>query len=134
VHVRALAPALWVFLVAGCASSGGGGGVRGRSPNVITTAELRSQVTQQEDAYAIIQRLRPGWLRPRQSSFSGQPVYPVVFLNGTRYGEIDSLHSFRVTEIASLELISATDATTRFGTGYTGGAIMVRLEGGGARQ
>jgi len=124
-----LTTSLSLVLLSACASGGGGGG-GGGGGDIITREQLEAQGTQQEDPYAVIQRLRPNWLRAKTASFSaGGRIYPVVFLNGTRYGELDTLRSFRITEIESIQYIGATDATTRFGTGYQGGIIMVRTRG-----
>ncbi len=128
-RAHVLKTALSLILLSACASAGGGGGSSGRA-DIITREELEAQGTQQEDTYTVIQRLHPNWLRARTSSFgAGGPIYPVVFLNGSRYGELDSLRGFRITEVESIQYMSATDATTRFGTGYLGGVILVRTRG-----
>lgn len=123
-RARALKVVLSVLVLSACASAGGGAG-RG-DPSVITREEIEAQGTQQEDAYTLIRRLRPNWLRAKGTSIGGERLYPMVLLNGTRYGPLDELRSFRTVEVESLEYISATEATTQFGTGYMGGAIMVR--------
>lgn len=113
-------PAL-VLVLPGCAAGGagasGGGGVR-RSSYRIAAEEL-DQVSEL-DAYSAIQRLRPGWLRG-----GTRGALPGLILDGSpQSGGIDVLRSLRSTELASIELMSASDATTRYGTGYPGGAIV----------
>lgn len=100
------------------------------SADVISERELQERSVQQEDAYTVVQRLHPNWLRARMSAgLTGARIYPVVFLNGSRYGEVARLRDFRVTEIRSIEYIGPQNATTQFGTAYGGGVVMVRTKG-----
>lgn len=108
----------------GCASSSESSGPS-RSSDLISSEELRASEIQSQNAYRAIQRLRPTWLRARGSSFTGERQLPVVFVNGTRFGEIESLYNLNVSDIVQMEFLDSRDATTRFGTGYPGGAIMV---------
>jgi len=39
------------------------------------------------------------------------------------YGELDVLYGFGTEDLEEIRYISASDATTRFGTGYPGGII-----------
>jgi len=106
--------------LAGCASGGGGGSEGGprRSTNRIVLDELAT--LQQLDCYQAIQRLRPNWLRSRGSS------PPQILVDGSRQaGGLDLLRSYRAADIEEMRFISGTDATTRFGTGFDGGAIML---------
>lgn len=109
--------------LAGCASGGGGGGgteggVR-RSSNRIVAEELAS--VSELDLFSAVQRLRPAWLRP-----GTRGAMPQLIVNGSPSSAgVESLRSFRATDVTSLEFMSASDATTRFGTGYTAGAILV---------
>ncbi|MFW6199734.1 MAG: hypothetical protein ACOC8K_04095 [Gemmatimonadota bacterium] len=122
---RFLTTALLVSLAAtGCASTGSSS-ESGRNPDVIASEELRGTQIESENAYNAVQRLRPTWLRARGSSFSGGRELPVVFVDGTRFGEIDALRSLNVSDIVQMEYVDSRDATTRFGTGYPAGAIMV---------
>jgi hypothetical protein len=50
----------------------------------------------------------------------------VVFLDNTRLGDLEQLRTIPTTIILSIHLVSATDATTRWGTGYSAGVIEVR--------
>lgn len=123
---RVLMTALLVSLAtSGCASAGSSSGGSSRNPDVITSEELRGTQIQSENAYNAVQRLRPAWLRARGSSFTGGRELPAVFVDGTRFGEIDSLRNLNVSDIVQIEFLDARDATTRFGTGYPAGAIMV---------
>jgi hypothetical protein len=73
------------------------------------------------DVYQAIGRLRPAWLR-----ISPQGASPVVVVDGSpQMGGLEQLRSFQAADVTALEYMSASDATTRFGTGYSGGAILV---------
>lgn len=95
-----------------------------RSRNVITRAEIEE--TTAENAYQVVQRLRNTWLRPRgASSARNQETLPVVFLDGVRAGTVQVLERFRAEDVEELRYHNARDATTRWGTGYSGGIIEV---------
>lgn len=103
----------------GCASASGEGTIR-RSGNVISAEELQEAAVG-GDAFRVVERLRPGWLRVR-SGIGGA----VIFLNGQRYGEMDSLRTIPAGDLESARLLSAADATTLYGTGYPAGIIDLR--------
>jgi len=102
---------------AACASGGSGHGPR-RSRNVITYEELsQADVV---DCSQAIQRLRPTWLQSRTGGLPG------VVKNGSpQMGGISALQGIPVHEVEEMRLLPAGDATTRFGTGYVSGAILV---------
>mgnify|MGYP003655081449 CR=1 FL=1 len=107
--------------LAGCASGGGSGTPRpaGATANRIVSAEFLElgQVT----VYQAVERLRPRWLNPRQGA-------PQLYVEGTRRaGGIQDLRSMRVEDVLQMEYLSPTDATTQFGTGHNGGAILVTV-------
>jgi len=112
-----------LLLLPGCAASTAvrDGAPPRRSSLVLSEAEL-AQVVTVGNLYDAIERLRSAWLRRR----GGRSGYPVVFVDGTRFGEIESLRSLQVGHVASAHLMSAGDATTLFGTGYPAGIIDVR--------
>ena len=95
-----------------------------RSRNAITIEEIRS-VQALTNAYDIVQRLRPRWLRPRgPASFSGTaPV--IVYVDNVRAGLVDVLYGIPVEWIIEIRGFDASDATNRWGTGLAGGAIEV---------
>ena len=120
-----LSSLLLTLALSSCASGGATGGQR-RSPNAITTAELRQ--AEGLTAFQAIQQMRPRWLRGRGvSSVFGGLILPKVVVDETQYREIQDLRSMSVSAIAELRFLSAADATTRFGTGYPAGAILVSL-------
>ena len=109
---------------AACASSAGsaGSGTQPgghRASNRIDATELAP--LSELDVYQAIGRLRPAWLRT-----SPQGALPVIVLDGSpQTAGLDFLRAFRTADVTTLEYMNASDATTRFGTGYTGGAILV---------
>ena len=77
------------------------------------------------NAYEVVQRLRPRWLRPRgPASFQGSaPV--IVFLDNVHSGTVEFLYGIPVEIISEIRFFDASDATNRWGTGLAGGAIEV---------
>lgn len=120
-HVlRRAAPALVFALLLGACTGGGTATPRpaGSSSTRIVEAELEPLL--QISAYEAIQRLRARWLQSR----TGQP--PAVHLDGNlQSGGMERLRSLRAFEIQELEYMSPADATTRYGTGYPNGLILV---------
>lgn len=111
--------------LAGCASGGGGGGggrPAGATGNRIVQEELVA--LGQLDALQAVQRLRAQWLRSRGGDAA------VLYVDGTRRGAADELRFIRADEVMRMEFLSPNDATTRFGTGHTGGAILVTMARG----
>jgi hypothetical protein len=106
---------------AGCAS-GGSGSTRppGATTNRIVQAEL--EALPQMNALQAIERLRNQWLRTR----SGDA--PQLYVDGARRSSISDLQSILSTEVEQMQYMSAGDATNRFGTGHTGGAILVTMK------
>ena len=123
---------LLVLVLAGCAAAATASG--GGNSNLITSALLREADPEGLSVYQIIQRDRPHWLRagrgaPSFGNAAGGAVssaFARVVLDGVPYGEIDELRRLDTNEVDSIEYMSASDATTRFGTGYVSGAILVR--------
>lgn len=106
--------------IAGCASSGGGTArPEGSTSNRIVRAEL--EPLGQVDALQAVQRLRSRWVQARGAGGDA----PVLYVDGTRRGSADELRFIRVADVQMMEFLSAGDATTRYGTGHMGGAILV---------
>ncbi len=101
-----------------------------RQPNVIVRAEIAKIVNETNNAYEVVQRLRPQFLRARGATSLGgtgrTTPYPRVLVDGVPRGELDALRQVPVLAIEEISYFSATDASIRFGTGYDGGAILVK--------
>lgn len=96
------------------------------SRSLLLADELRNAAA--SDAYDAVYRLRPEWLRRRGQISIRDPNAGdvVVYLDGVRYGGPESLRSIAVETIRQMQHLSGGDATTQFGTGHSGGVIMVR--------
>jgi len=124
--------ALLLLFLSACQSAPGAGGGSRPSPNLITEAELTDIPAL--TAYQAIQRLRPGWLRTRASSIrgaSGVRYTAQIFVDGVPRGDLDVLNGIDVRDVKEMRYLSASDATTRYGTGYPGGTIEVLMKQGG---
>lgn len=129
--------ALALVAIPGCASArvGGSADVASGGPELITQAELRAAPS--GTAYTMVQALRPQWLRSRGMAISagqlndevvGGRILPVVYLDGTQWGDVRALDAIDSDSLERIEFMSAIDATTRYGTGHSGGVIHVRTQ------
>ncbi len=105
---------------------------RGRA-NLITEAEIAASAANLQNAFEIVQRLRPAMLRTRSGSTTGSNGGAMdvtateikVYFDSTPLRGIDGLREIQATQIREIRYLSANDATTLFGTGHQGGAIQV---------
>lgn len=102
-----------ILILIGCTSSGG----------TKTSSKSSQRITEEEitqasagTAYEAVQRLRPMWLMGSRGDF------PQVYVDNLP----SSLETIMANEVREIEFLNAGDATTRFGTGHTGGAIIVK--------
>lgn len=122
-----LAVSLTAMVGYACASGGSPDATR-RSPNLISAEELTEVATL--NAWEAVGRLRPRWLQTRgASSLRGEPSLPVVYVDNANFGNLDSLRLLSVQDIDFMRYRNASDATTRYGTGHTGGVIEVFTKG-----
>lgn len=110
--------------LAACATGGSGNddGPRGSRDHIVR-AELES--LSQLNAFQAVERLRPNWLRSRVGRT------PEAIIDGSPSSSLGVLRSIRATDVEEMRFLSASDATTRYGTGYDGGAIVVNMLRGG---
>ncbi len=104
-----------------CGSGSGrtaGSGTRSNA-DLITREDLAAVPV--VSAYDAIQRLRPRWLQR-----SGRGV-PRVVIGRTQRTNISELRRIRADDVESIRFLRGGDATTLYGTGFTGGAIVVTL-------
>jgi len=137
---RFLPTLLTLALVAGCASASGGAGGKNVDRNLITSDEIRGSSA--TNAYDVISRLRPQFLRTRGtiptggmtsrndagSTQEGQlagTVQIAVYLDDTVLGSVDALKQIETASIQEIRYYNASDATTKWGTGNSAGAIQV---------
>ena len=93
--------------------------------NLITADEIAK--SNASNAYEAVERLRPAFLRTRgaQSLQNQEPPTPMIYIDGMRYGPLQTLSSIPAIGIVSIQYLSAIEATQRFGFGNEGGAIMI---------
>lgn len=112
-------------MVAGCKSVSEGGGSSSFPHDRITLAEMEELADISAlNARQTIQRLRPRWLRPRSSSLRARYL-PVVFQDGVKMGDLGNLERVQAWQLQEIQHLSAGDATSRYGTGYPGGIILL---------
>jgi hypothetical protein len=112
-----------VVITPACATTSSAGGSR-RNADVITTAEMEQYLD--EDLLNLIQRARPAWLQTRPALSAQGANAIVVVLDGVpQEPGLGPLRGFKVADVQEVRRLSASDATTRFGTGMTGGAILI---------
>jgi hypothetical protein len=122
-------------LVAACAS-GAGSSARTREPtaqrhdaNLITEEEIRGQSN--STLHDVIRALRPGWLMVRRPTtlLRQQEGALVVYLDGARFGDAETLRQIRPISVRAVRFYPATEAQARFGPGHLQGAIEVTTAG-----
>ena len=71
--------------------------------------------------------LRPAFLVVRGTSSFGNAAAEVVqvYVDGVRRGDLQVLHQINAVDVKEVRHLSSTEATQRFGTGNTMGAIVV---------
>ena len=124
--IRVAALSFALLSAAGCSSSKANtSAAPRRTGNVITADEITS--TGATNLYDAIQRLRPQWLTSSRIRRGGSGDDLQVYLDANRYGQMSSLRSLSVGGVQEIRYFSASEATNRYGTGHTGGAILVMM-------
>jgi hypothetical protein len=105
-----------------CSHAAQGGG--NASSNVISREELKASDAM--TVYDAVIRLRGNFLTARGKT-AGREDWskPAVFVDGVRYGDIETLRNIPVTTVESVRLYRAWEAQQKFGNGTMGGAIDV---------
>lgn len=115
-----LAPIIGLVLV-GCLS---GGAVRSHAadpPNSRRVLGEELAATRQSDLFQALCICRPTFVRSRDAA--RQP--PALYVDGIAMAEFDAIYAITVPEVLAVEHMSGPDATTRYGTGHVGGALLV---------
>ena len=100
----------------------------GRSKDLSLLRADEIQTVSVVSAYDAVVRLRPSWLRRRGPVSVTQPDagQVVAYVDGMNVGGVDALARVPVSAVIEMQYLSGSDATTRFGVGHGGGAILVR--------
>ncbi len=110
-----------------CAPPATSGRTASRDNNFITTEEIAASQT--TNVYDAIKNLRPMFLRSRgATTFDPNSVQTaVVFVDGQKFGSVETLKTMPVLQVTSIRFLTPSDATTKYGTGYTAGIIEVSM-------
>jgi hypothetical protein len=111
-----------------CSATNGTSGKKSHSRDLITQEEIQEDAA--PNAYELIRRLRPHWLRSRGAKslkFAAESSHPVVYVNESHYGDIDSLSRIAIRNITAIKYLNSGEATTRFGLDHAGGAILITI-------
>jgi hypothetical protein len=111
--VKAFTGILAVAALLGCASSGSTTGNRAL-PDRVTASEIATTST--SNAWDLINRLRPQWLRAQNvGSISGRVASTqagVVYVDGIRFGDTSSLRTLTSSGITNMQWLDAARAQT----------------------
>jgi hypothetical protein len=90
---------------------------------VLTHTEIHA--TNLADAFAVVQSLRPQWLRTPGANSFGASDQVQVYLDGNRMGGIDQLRQIATRSIMSMQYLTGLEAAQRWGLNHGAGAIVV---------
>jgi hypothetical protein len=96
---------------------------RGNGP--ITREEVEAST--QTDAYRLVYKARPGWLRARSPGGIGVNGVAAIraYVDGMPVGAADYLKQVPISVVESVIFLNGMEATQRFGTNHGNGAILV---------
>lgn len=121
-----LAAATVMALVGGIACASTGGGSRASSGRDADITREEWEATSVDDAMEAVSLLRPHWLRFRPARTPNDPDPTVgVVIDGMARATRADLAQLPIGQVERISFLSAADATIRYGTGFTGGAIIV---------
>jgi len=119
---RRFVPLVLAGVFAACASgyggAAGGSGTARRNSNLISAEEIAG--ASGGSAYELVRQLRPSWTVTR-----GGNTEPIAYVDGIRFGSLEDLRNVAVEQVREIRYLDSREATTRFGTGHTAGAIEV---------
>ena len=97
------------------AACGAGLGQRAGEPDRLAPAEIEAADAQ--NAYELVQRLRPRWLVERTDRSIRLPTVILVYLDGARLGGVEELRDLALPLIHSMRVLDAAEAGTLPGLG-----------------
>lgn len=115
-----LAPLL-ALIVVGCTSGAAVKSHGAGPPNARRVLGEELVATRQADLLKALCICRPTFVRSRDAM--RQP--PALYLDGIAMADFDAIHDITASEVLAVEYMSGPDATTRYGTGHVGGALLV---------
>ena len=139
-----VAAAVLTLGATGCGSSAPATASAGSGPKPSSTLITADEIARVNvlNGYEVVQKLRPAMLSQRQiASAHGQggmakgapPIkgtdvasgQVVVYMDGTRLGDIEQLRGITAASIATLRYYSASEAQLKWGSNHPAGAIEV---------
>jgi len=122
-----------VVAVLGCAASAPVTSGAPRRGNLLTGDEIAAAHADINTAYDAIARLRPNWLASHGVTSGinngAGTEFALVFVDGQRYGDLNSLRGIPAYHVGDLRYYDVTEAGARFGIrGGSSGAIEVRMK------
>jgi hypothetical protein len=112
--------------IVGCASPAVNSHSEDPRSQLITQDEV--EASRAPTAYEVIQKLHANFLTYRgETSFdkSKSQPYPTVYVDGQEYGSVGMLRNIPASQISTIRLYRAWEATTKFGTGNMSGVIAI---------
>ena len=122
---RSTLPLAMMFVVlSGACRTIESGGLR-RDRNLITAEELMA--VPYSSVFEAVRALRPRWMQARAGLSITNPEQQTakVYIDGQLRGELDEMRAMQPHEVEEIRFMSASDATTRFGTNHLAGAIVI---------
>ena len=101
-----------------------------RQRDVITREELVAVDRQGMDVYQAIRNLRPHFLAPPRGNrtMGGYtPAPTVLYVDGLRQGELESLKMMMVTNVEEIRYLEPSKAQEEYGMSHSGGAVLIKL-------
>jgi hypothetical protein len=101
-----------------------------RPANLLVAGEIAGANADAATLYDAIARLRPNWLAVHgvSSLKAGGSDYAIVYVDGHRYGDLDSLRNLQAYQVANVRYYDVTEAGATFGLrAGTAGVIDVKL-------
>ena len=115
---------LLLLAVTACGSGGAGTRAPRGSMDRMTAEELEADAAQ--DLFSVLQRRRPRWLQNRAPATAQGRQQIAVILDGVRQqGSVEVLRNIKTSDVQEVWFVNARDATTRYGTDMTAGAIEI---------
>ncbi len=93
---------------------------------------IASQDLQGATAYEVVERFHNDWLLGSPPTSPNDPprLYPVVYVNDIRMGDLNTLRTVPGGDILEIRFLDRREAEFRYGTGHRGGVIIVRTRSG----
>ena len=98
----------------------------------IITAEEIATIPGADNAWEVVQLLRPSLLERDKARYTGltPPLDAMVYLNSSRMGSKEVLKNISNMGIVQIQYIDGIEATTRYGTDASGGIFFVLVKYG----